>query len=354
MLKWITLRDFRCFGEVRAELHPQTTVLAGRNAQGKTSLLEAVCVLTRLQSPRTSVRAELIRHDAKTALVEGMLGAHQMRHAFTVTQRRLAIDGAVCGRSAEYLSSSMPVVWMDHADMNLLRGGAESRRRYLDFTASQTDPDYLDALRSYEKALRSRNHLLKRDAMINWRQADAYAQVMEQHANTIHAHRVTLLTALLPHAETAMTALSGGTEAVDALFEKGWEGGSLFDALQGLRQQEERTRTTACGPHRDDVRLMLNQKDAASFASEGQQRSVSVALKLAQTRVLEARRGAPPLMLLDDVFGELDARRRELLLASLPAGTQRIITTTGGEWIGTVGEGLIYEVDGAKLKAVGS
>lgn len=352
MLKWITLRDFRCFHEARAELHPVTTVLAGRNAQGKTSLLEAVCVLMRLQSPRTSVRSELIRHEAKTALVEGMLGGQQLRHAFTSTQRRLAIDGAVCGRSAEYLTSSMPVVWMDHADMNLLRGGAESRRRYLDFTASQTDADYLEALRSYDKALRSRNYMLKRDAAVNWRQADAYAQVMEQHARVIHAHRVALLSALLPHAEAAMSALSGGAEKMDAVFEKGWEGDSLFDALAVLRSQEERTRTTACGPHRDDVRLVLNDKDAASFASEGQQRSMSIALKLAQTRVLEQRKGAPPLMLLDDVFGELDAGRRELLLGNLPAGTQRVITTTGGDWIKSLGEGSVYEVDGAMLRSM--
>ncbi len=350
MLKWITVRDFRCFTEAHMELHPGTTVLMGRNAQGKTSLLEAVCILLRLQSPRTTVRTELIRHEANTAVVEGKLRGCQMRHAFTASQRRLALDGAVCARGADYLASSLPVVWMDYSDMNLLRGGAECRRRYLDFTAGQSEPGYLEALRSYDKALRSRNYTLKRDAVVNWRQADAYARVMEEHAHVIQAHRAALLAALLPHAEASLSALSGGSERVEAVFEKGWEGESLFDALAQQRSQEDRTRTSACGPHRDDVRLILNGRDAASFASEGQQRSISLALKLAQARVLESKKGAPPLMLLDDVFGELDARRRTLLMENLPPGSQRIITTTGGDWIQSCPEGQVFEVESAELK----
>lgn len=352
MLKWIAARDFRCFDSVRAELHPETTVLVGRNAQGKTSLLEAMCVLMRLQSPRTSVRGEMIRHDAKTAMLEGQLGDLQLRCGFSATQRRLALDGAVCGRSVEYLGGSAPVVWMDHGDMNLLRGGAESRRRYLDFTASQTSADYLEALRSYDKAMRSRNHVLKRDAVVNWRQADAYARVMEQHAEVIRGHREALVEVLLPEARNAMATLSSGSEQVDIAFVRGWEGPSLFDALADLRIQEERTRSTAVGAHRDDLRLTLNGRDATSYASEGQQRSISVALKLSQTRVLGSRRGIPPLLLLDDVFGELDANRRKLLLENLPPGTQRVITTTGGEWIRAMGEHSVYEVEGALLRPV--
>lgn len=349
MLKWIAARDFRCFESVRAELHPETTVLVGRNAQGKTSLLEAMCVLLRLQSPRTSVRSELIRHDAQTAMLEGQLGEHPIRHGFSLSQRRLAVDGAICGRSADYLAGSAAVVWMDHADMNLLRGGAECRRRYLDFTASQTNGGYLDALRSYEKALRSRNYVLKRDAVVNWRQADAYARVMEQHAEVIGSVRAELVEVLQPAAQEAMRKLSGGSEQVEMMFEPGWSAAPLTEVLFNLREQEERTRTTACGSHRDDLRLRVNGRDAASFASEGQQRSVSVALKLAQTRALEERKGSPPLLLLDDVFGELDSSRRRLLLENLPQGTQRVITTTGGEWLGDLGNAQVYEVEGAVL-----
>ncbi|HAL70934.1 MAG TPA: hypothetical protein DCP71_04090, partial [Verrucomicrobiales bacterium] len=156
MLTDLLLRDFRCFEECRVTLHPEMTVFVGRNAQGKTSLMEAACVLLRLQSPRTSNRAEVIRLGAKTMLIEGTLKDKQLRCAQSATARRLAIEGAICGKTAEYLTQSGLVVWMDHRDMNLLRGSAEHRRRYLDFAASQMFPAYLKALRGYERALRGR------------------------------------------------------------------------------------------------------------------------------------------------------------------------------------------------------
>jgi DNA replication and repair protein RecF len=351
MLKWISLRDFRCFTGVELELHPQTTVLRGQNAQGKTSLIEAMCALLRLQSPRTSTRHEMIRHEARTAVIEGELNGLTLRHAFTATQRRLAVDGAVCGRSADFLRSTAAVVWMDHADMNLLRGGAESRRRYLDFTASQTCIGYLEALRRYDKALRSRNYLLKRDAQVNWRQADAYAEVMDQQAQFILAARLRVIQEALPHAVTALSSLSGGGELVDVSLEKGWSGESLLESLRSHREMEERTRTTAGGSHRDDLRLLVNQRDAASYASEGQQRSLSVALKIAQARLLEQEHECAPLMLIDDVFGELDASRRRRFLEQLPTGAQVVVTTTGGEWMDAVDGKQIYEVKEGEVGA---
>ncbi len=337
MLTDFALRDFRCFTEAKLELHPSTTLLVGSNAQGKTSLLEAACVLMRLQSPRTSTRHELVRFDAKAAVVEGRWQGHALRCGLSALTRRLALDGVLCTRTADYLSQSALVVWMDHSDMLLLRGGGEYRRRFLDFAASQIYPEYLHALRSYEKALRSRNYQLKREANVNWRQADAYAQVMDNHARLICARRAELHAALQPHAREVLAHLSDGHEEVRLSYEKGFEGESLVDALRLLRDQEERTRTTAAGSHRDDVAIFLNERDATSFASEGQQRSLSLAMKLAQARVLHASSGQAPLLLIDDVFGELDPRRRRALLEGLPEGSQKIITTTHLDWAGDLG-----------------
>ena len=113
MLTDLLLRDFRCFQECRVALHPETTVFIGRNAQGKTSIMEAACVLLRLQSPRTGNRPEMIRLGATTMLIEGGLGEKRLRCAQSATVRRLALDGTVCTRSAEYLAASDLVVWMD-------------------------------------------------------------------------------------------------------------------------------------------------------------------------------------------------------------------------------------------------
>jgi DNA replication and repair protein RecF len=351
MLTDFALRDFRCFTEAKLELHPSTTLLVGRNAQGKTSLLEAACVLMRLQSPRTSLRQEMVRFDTKAAVIEGRWQAHALRCAFSQTTRRLALDGTLCTRTADYLAHSALVVWMDHSDMNLLRGSSEHRRRYLDFAASQIFPEYLHALRGYEKALRSRNYQLKRDTMVNWRQADAYAHIMEAYAQTLCTRRAELVAALQPHALQVLAHLSEGRELVQISYTQGFHGESLFEALLMQREQEERTRTTAAGPHRDDIGLHLNERDATSFASEGQQRSLSLAMKLAQARVLHTSSGQPPLLLLDDVFGELDPMRRRALLEGLPLGSQKIITTTHLDWASECGsEQIVVQVDAGKLQ----
>lgn len=351
MLSDLLLRDFRCFTECRVPLHPETTLFIGRNAQGKTSLMEAACVLLRLQSPRTSQKGELIRLGATTMLVEGTLNGKKMRCAQSATARRLAIDGAVCGRSGDYLAQSGLVVWMDHRDMNLLRGGAEHRRRYLDFAASQMFPDYLKALRGYERAVRGRNYVLKRDAVIQWRQADAFARVMDEFAQVLRDRRQSLIESIRPHVAKVHHDLSTGAEVVEVSYVPGFSGASLAEELASRREEEGRNRQTAAGPHRDDLTLTLNGLDASTYASEGQQRSAALALKVAQARVLEETAGKPPLLLLDDVFGELDAQRRRALLGLLPPGTQKIITTTTLDWArDEVVSGMVYGVEAGVVR----
>lgn len=354
MLTDLLLRDFRCFEECRVALHPETTVFIGRNAQGKTSLMEAMCVLLRLQSPRTSTRTELIRFGAKSLLIEGSLDEHRLRCALSSTARRLAVDGNVCGKSGEYLATSGRVVWMDHRDMNLLRGGAEHRRRYLDFAASQMFPDYLKALRGYERALRGRNYVLKRDAVISWRQADAFASVMEGFANVLISRRAELVGLMAPQVTRIHGELSAGSETGTVDYQPGVAEGTLLETLAARREEESRNRQTAVGPHRDDLALVLNGLDATSFASEGQQRSLALSLKIAQAHVLEQTAGRAPLLLLDDVFGELDTHRRRALLRLLPTGTQKVITTTHLDWAdGQMETGIVYEVAGARLERLG-
>ena len=351
MLKWMRLKDYRCFEAAEVPFHAGTTLLVGRNAQGKTSLLEAACLLMRLQSPRTSTRTDFIRFGAKACVVEGQWNEASLRVGQSHTVRRLAVDNVVTGRSGEYLKHTSRVVWMDHADMNLARGGAEHRRRYLDFAAAQLYPAYLPALRNYDRALRSRNFLLKRDAQIPWRQVDAYSKLVATHGETLAACREELVTRLQPHVRHAHHVLSSGAEEGTLTYLRGYEGTHLEEELAQARSEEERSRSTARGPHRDDLLLEINGRAAGSFASEGQQRTLCLALKLAQARALQDGRGEPPLLLMDDIFGELDKARRQALLAHLPGHTQKIITTTFVDWAGEVGlDALIYEVGGGSVR----
>ncbi len=353
MLADLFVRDFRCFAEAKIELHPETTLLVGRNAQGKTSLIEAACVLLRLQSPRTTDRTRLVRFGASTCVIEAVCHGAKRRYAQSAGTRRMALNGAICGKAADYLAASGVVVWMDHRDMNLLRGGAEHRRRFLDFAACQMYPDYLHALRGYERALRGRNYVLKRDAVIAWKQADAFARVMDGFAQVLWQRRAELCAALQPEVTAAHAQLSDGTEVGRIEFTRASGADGLFDVLLTLREEETRTRSTASGPHRDDVVMQLNDLDAGAFASEGQQRSFALSMKIAQAHVLEKACGSAPLMLIDDVFGELDVHRRRALLAGLPPGTQKIITTTHLDWADADQlAGMVYQVEQGVLTRV--
>jgi DNA replication and repair protein RecF len=350
MLSRLMLRDFRCFEQAELELHPDLTLLVGRNAQGKTSLLEAMCVLMRLQSPRTNARTDFIRFGAKACVIEGRWNDTRLRFGQSATTRRLAVDDAICGKIGDYLKSTARVVWMDHADMNLARGSAEHRRRYLDFAASQLFPEYLPALKSYERALRSRNFLLKRDAAISWKQVDAYGAQLSVHGEVLAHCRELLVNRLAPHVQHAHAQVSGDEEVADIAYVRGFQGDSMQQALLDAREDEQRSRSTAVGAHRDDLHLEVNGRDAGSFASEGQQRTLCLALKLAQARVLEEGAGEPPLLLLDDIFGELDKRRRAALLAYLPSHSQKVITTTFMDWVDDATlDGVVFQIEAGRV-----
>ncbi|MFZ4767240.1 MAG: DNA replication/repair protein RecF [Roseimicrobium sp.] len=351
MLSRLQVRDFRCFESGEIALHPETTILVGQNAQGKTSLIEAVCVLMRLQSPRTSARNDFIRFGAKACVIEAQLGATRLRFGQSTVNRRLAVDDAICGRVGDYLRSTARVVWLDHSDMNLTRGHAEHRRRYLDFAAAQLFPEYLPALKSYERALRSRNFLLKRDAIVAWAQVDAYGAQLAVHARVLFACRRELIERLHPYVCAAHAHVSGMAELAELSYLPGCSGDDMEQELRANRSEEERLRSTVIGLHRDDLRLAIDGREAGVFASEGQQRTLCLAMKLAQARVLEQGRGEPPLLLMDDIFGELDKRRRGALLSFLPQHAQKIITTTFIDWADEAAlGGAVWEVNAGKLK----
>lgn len=336
-LRTLNLNQFRCFESLRLDLTPGITLFHGNNAQGKTSILEAACVLLRLQSPRTSTLSECIRFSDKAFAVGGNLECHnpvELRIQYRESGRRLLVDGENQKSSGDFLRQSALVVWMANDDLALVRSGGEGRRRFLDFMASQIFPGYRQALKSYEKALRSRNFLLKRDASPKWREIDAYSQLLHDYGQVLSSSRRVLVERLKSKAADAQIRISGSAEDLTLSYESASGGNDdLLTVLLERRHEELRRRQTAAGPHRDDLRLELNGMPAAKFASEGQQRTVALALKLGQTNLFLEDRNEAPLMLIDDVFGELDPERRNALMANWPATSQKLITTTHLDWL---------------------
>ncbi len=346
MVERLRLRDFRCFNRLELEFHPQVTCLVGRNAIGKTSLLEAVAVLLRLQSPRSTTLANVLRAGSRGLVLDGDVAGRHLQFYYSASRRKLALDSVEQKDAAAYLGIAR-VVYLANSDIDLVRGPAEGRRRFLDFLGAQLLANYRDVLRSYEKALRSRNAYLKMYPA-RPREVRAYTGVLVRFGQQLSALRAFLVEQLEPEVIEAFNAVSDRGEALGARYSQGATD-DFERALHESAEQEARLRTTTVGPHRDDLHLLLQGRPAELFASEGQQRTLAIALKLAQANLLKAQFAEPPVLLLDDVFGELDEARRNRLMRELPTASQRVITTTTLSWMSDRPEGAIYRLhDGAE------
>ena len=332
MLGSLKLRDFRCFSGVECEFVPGTNVIVGPNAQGKTSLLEAACVLLRLQSLRAATLGPLIRVGGLGFVVDGFYAGTHLQFYYSPRRKKLAMDSVEQKNAAEYLKVGR-VVCFANGDIALIRGGAEERRRYLDFVAVQMEPAYRQHLKAYERALRSRNYLLKA-ASVRWREVAAFDEPLIEAGSALTAMRTALVEALMPHAIAAHRGISSGaaeTLTLDYAPAASAESGVFRAMLAESREADQRLRVTQVGPHRDDLLMGIGGL-GSELASEGQQRTMAIALRLAHAGLVRERFETPPLLLLDDVFGELDVARRNALLGYLPAEAQKIITTTHLDW----------------------
>jgi len=245
-----------------------------------------------------------------------------------------ADDEARAGKSA-YLEDGGLVVWMGNEDLDLIRGPGEGRRRYLDFIGAQIDKRYRRSWSRYRRALQAKNLLLKegrpRDAEIL-----SYEQILAEHGSVLMETRARIIEELSPLAAAAQCAVSGRNEPLTLQYLPA-SGPDLRESMLQARERETRLRQAVVGPHRDELLLRLHGMPAADFASEGQQRTIALALKLAQGKLLESLGGKPPVYLMDDIFGELDPGRRNALMANLPPLAQKWITTTHLDWLQDTG-----------------
>jgi DNA replication and repair protein RecF len=331
VLTSLALHDFRCFPRAEFRPAPGLNLLSAPNASGKSSLLEAVCILLRLQSPRAGALAEAVRHGADGFSLAARVGPRSLAcHLSGARGRKLFLDDLPQRKSDEYLRTGL-VAFFSNEDIELVRGTSSKRRRFLDFLGSQCDSAYLKNLRAYERALRSRNFLLK-EGPHRGRELAAYDGPLLAAGQYLGRVRRELCHELAPLVAKHVAAISPRAEASGLHYERSG-GEDLAAALATSASEERRLRQTVVGPHRDDVRLELDAAAAATYASEGQQRTLTLALRLAQAELIRTRRGSPPVYLLDDIFGELDTERRRRLLEALPADSQRILTTTTWQWL---------------------
>ena len=221
MLAELQLRNFRCFETLRVQFEPGFNFVVGQNGQGKTSILEAACVLLRLQSQRSATLAAAVRFGENVFAVSGRLDHHLLDFRYSRLRRKVSMDEVEQTTLAEYLRLAR-VVSFANTDIELVRGGSEARRRYLDFLGSQIDPVYRPTLRAYERAVRSRNALLK-SAHPRERELAAYDPPLLEHGAMLGAIRARLVQRLGPLAAEAHSQISGVAENLELRFEAGNE-----------------------------------------------------------------------------------------------------------------------------------
>ena len=333
-----------------------STLLSGKNAQGKTNILEAIYLMATLRSFRGVGSAQMIRHGQKGYFVGGnVLGKakHDIKMFWSSRERNLTLDGRPVKKLSDYLGTLRTVVFCTE-DLQLVKGTGRTRRRFLDLLLSQTQPGYLGLLQRYMQVVRSRNALLKQhspDLML----LESYSEQLVKLGDEIIRHRRELIPKLSPLARLAHRRISNDAEELRVEYEPSVKSDFAVELAQ-VRDRERRFRATLLGPHRDDLQLLLNEKSAAQFGSEGQKRTLAIALKMAQAEYVTGIHGSAPVLLIDDVMGELDVKRRSGLLPLLERARetsgQVFMTCTEENWPRELGRELQrWEVKAGTLVA---
>lgn len=331
---WLT--DFRSYTSAEVALAPGLTAVVGANGQGKSNLLEAVGWLGGLRSFRGAPTEALVRVGAARAYVRGE-GVRAGRALLVECEiapggRSRVLVNRQPVRRARDASEHLRAVVFAPDDLELVKGGPSERRRMLDDLLVAVDPR-LEAVRSdLDRILRQRSALLKQAGGRLTPDVEATLDVWDsrlaQAGEALADARAALVDALGPEVARAYVDLAGGGE-VALRYAPPWREQGLAAALAEVRRDELRRGVSLVGPHRDELDVALGGLPARTHASQGEQRSLALALRLAAARRVAAALDAPPLLLLDDVFSELDPDRSAALLAHLPPG-QTVITTAAG------------------------
>jgi DNA replication and repair protein RecF len=347
IIRHLTLQHFRTYTRLRQEFAPGLNVLVGDNGEGKTNLLEAVYLLATTKSFRGSRDVELIRWDQTTALATGEVlreKANDLEVEIALTQghkKNLLVNTVRATRAGDFIGQ-LKVVAFSAADLETIRGEPARRRRFLDLEISQLSPSYCHTLAYYRKVVEQRNRLLK---SLRYRggaaaAADdslaAWTDQLVQHGARLVERRRQFLERLGELAQPIHAQLTEERESLVVAFEPSFRlrpgdespEGAFREALGTVRQEELRRQMSLIGPHRDDVLFLVNGRDVRVYGSQGQQRTVALSLKLAEVLLMRDLAGEPPVCVLDDVFSELDARRRSHLFDVTLGQCQTFISTT--------------------------
>lgn len=347
-LKSLQLRYFRNYQDQQVEFLAPKTILVGDNAQGKSNLLEAVELLATLRSHRAVRDRELVLDGEAasqiTAVLERETGIVDLGITFRASGRRtVSLNHEALRRQLDFLGT-MNAVQFSSLDLDLVRGAPSERRSWIDTLLTQLEPVYAHILQQYNVVLRQRNALLKQrsgagspDAELDPEQLAIWDSQLAALGARVIRRRARVLDRLAPYAQHWHQSISNSREVLTVRYapnvpieqdDPAIVQQAFLEKIQQRAIAEQMQHTTLVGPHRDEVEFTINETPARQYGSQGQQRTLVLALKLAELKLIEAVIGEPPLLLLDDVLAELDLNRQDKLLETIQDRFQTIITTT--------------------------
>lgn len=330
----LSIDNFKNIRRARLEFSPKINGLLGNNGMGKSNLLDAIHTLSFCKSFTGVTDAMLITRDEDFAMLKGNYLRRDTDEDLTMglahgRRKTLKRKGKEYQRLSEHIGT-FPLVMVSPADIDLIREGAEERRKLIDMVISQSNPRYLDALIRYGRALEQRNRML-REGTVDHTLYDAVEMAMEMSASYIVESRREWVSKLTPIFERHYRRISGGNEMPQLNYSTRMaDGVTLAELLDRERRHDEIVRHTSVGPHRDDLGLTLDGMEMRRTGSQGQCKTFTIALRLAQYEFLGKATGMRPLLLLDDIFDKLDADRVERIMEIVedPAFGQIFITDT--------------------------
>lgn len=357
IIKKLKAQGFRNIDNAEIEFIKGSNLLVGENAQGKTNVVEAIYFFARGKSFRHQDDKELLGFGKEGFRIsieyEDITGKNTLEYAFFGKERKKTKNGYKITKLTDMIGSFRAVLFFPD-DLSLVKAGPEERRAFLNIAISQCYPSYLNTYASYKKALENRNSLLRRASKgeyVDENELLSWSFAISEYAALIHLKRKEYIKKLEVYARRNMLEISDGKEEISFDYESNIK--EDFLTLAEIRdkyslifkeniEKEKIVGTSLYGPHREDIKISINQKDARNFASQGQQRSIVLAIKLAEGEVVKEVCGEYPVYLFDDVLSELDEKRKRFVLNGL-SDKQLIITSC---------ENIERYMDGAKIITV--
>jgi len=328
-VKELKVANFRCYKQARVLFSPSVNIIIGENATGKTSLVEAVLYTCVAKSNRTSIDKEAIMFGEPGFSVEARIEKNNKTEKINLivdqSSKKISINGKTVKQLSDFVGR-YSVVFFGPDDLEIIKGGPSERRRFLDSSISQNDPAYLKDLIRYKKLLKERNDLLKQE-IIDSELLDIYGDELIKVGKAIVSKREEFIKSLNPYFENKENIISKKTDVGKIVYNPNTNVENYEENFKNSLQRDEITKNTNVGPHKDDFIVLINDVDCCAYGSQGQKKTVCIALKFALGEYLISKK-KEIIVILDDVFSELDEIRQNQLMSLLEKGNQIFITTT--------------------------